>query len=63
MPVADIGLTLLLSLRFMALVFDEARNLALGLAARGVAWAQLTPGGNLQVSPLRHFESCLGIWD
>ncbi len=53
-PVADIGLTLLLSLRFMALVFDEARNLALGLAARGVAWAQLTPGGNLQVSPSRH---------
>ena len=47
-PVADIGLTLLLSLRFMALVFDEARNLALGLAARGVAWAQLGPGGNLQ---------------
>ena len=50
-PVADIGLTLLLSLRFMALVFDEARNLALGLAARGVAWAQLGPGGNLQARP------------
>jgi hypothetical protein len=47
-PVADIGLTLLLSLRFMALVFDEARNLALGLAARRVAWRELGPGGNLQ---------------
>ncbi len=47
-PVADIGLTLLLSLRFMALVFGEARNLALGLAARGVAWRELGPGGNLQ---------------
>ncbi|KAK9834986.1 hypothetical protein WJX81_002240 [Elliptochloris bilobata] len=49
-PVADIGLTLLLSLRFMALVFDEARNLALGLAARGVAWSQLGPGGSLQIA-------------
>lgn len=32
------GLTLLLSLRFMSLVFEEARNIAMGLAARNVDW-------------------------
>ena len=32
------GLTLLLSLRFMSLVFEEARNIALGLAARNIDW-------------------------
>ena len=48
-PVDEIALTLLLSLRFMALVFEETRNLALGLAARGVPWRQLPPGGGIQV--------------
>ena len=35
---AGAGLTLLLSLRFMSLVFDEARNIAMGLASRNVDW-------------------------
>jgi len=40
------ALTLLLSLRFLSLVFDEARGLALGLASRGIDWAALGgPGG------------------
>ncbi|KAK9869014.1 hypothetical protein WJX84_000030 [Apatococcus fuscideae] len=48
-PVAEIGMTLLLSLRCMALVFEEVRNLALGLAARGVEWATLGPFGGLKM--------------
>ena len=44
------GLTLLLSLRFMALVFDEVRNLCLGLAARNIQWKSLGPAAGLQVS-------------
>lgn len=47
--VLSAGLTLLLSLRFMALVFEEVRNLALGLAARGVKWNSLGPAGGLQI--------------
>ena len=43
------GLTLLLSLRFMAVAFEEVRNLALGVAARGVKWQQLGKGGSLRV--------------
>ncbi len=42
-PVAEISLTLLLSLRFLAVVFEEVRNLALGLAARDWA-AEVRPG-------------------
>ena len=49
-PVDEAALTLLLSLRFMSLVFDEVRNLALGLAARGVPWRELPPGGGVQVA-------------
>ncbi|MCO5559979.1 hypothetical protein L7F22_013583 [Adiantum nelumboides] len=41
-PVDEIVLTLLLSLRFVGLVFDEVRNIALGIVARGVQWKQLT---------------------
>eukprot|EP00250_Pteridium_aquilinum_P033366 c5509_g1_i1 orf=486-1661(-) len=41
-PVDEIVLTLLLSLRFVGLVFDEVRNVALGIVARGVQWKQLT---------------------
>ncbi|XP_073116855.1 protein ABCI12, chloroplastic isoform X4 [Elaeis guineensis] len=41
-PVAEIILTLLLSLRFINLVFDEFRNVALGIVARRIQWHQLT---------------------
>ncbi|KAI5079986.1 hypothetical protein GOP47_0005465 [Adiantum capillus-veneris] len=41
-PVDEIVLTLLLSLRFIGLVFDEVRNIALGIVARGVQWKKLT---------------------
>ena len=43
------GLTLLLSLRFMSLVFEEARNLSLGTAARGINWNNLGPAGGVQI--------------
>ncbi|CAI5992819.1 unnamed protein product [Closterium sp. NIES-65] len=36
-------LTLLLSLRFLGLVFDELRSLALGTVARGIHWSKLPP--------------------
>ena len=49
MEMLTAGLTLLLSLRFMSLVFEEVRNLALGLAARGVKWNSLGPTGALAV--------------
>ncbi|GMH18803.1 hypothetical protein Nepgr_020644 [Nepenthes gracilis] len=41
-PVAEIILTLLLSLRFINLVFDEIRNVALGILSRRINWEQLT---------------------
>ncbi|KAL5541710.1 hypothetical protein UlMin_009420 [Ulmus minor] len=41
-PVADIILTLMLSLRFVSLVFDEVRNVALGVISRRINWQQLT---------------------
>jgi general transcription factor 3C polypeptide 2 len=40
-------LTLLLAMRFCALVFEQGRNLALGLAMRGVDWGALGPLGTL----------------
>ena len=40
-PVDEITFTLLLSLRFTAIVFEEVRNISLGLAARGVDWRAL----------------------
>ena len=52
-PVDEICMTLLLSLRFMSVVFDELRNLSLGLAARSVPWKRLPPGAGLTV------HSCL----
>ena len=52
-PVDEICMTLLLSLRFMSVVFDELRNLSLGLAARSVPWKRLPPGAGLTV------RSCL----
>ncbi|XP_022138671.1 protein ABCI12, chloroplastic [Momordica charantia] len=41
-PVAEITLTLLLSLRFVSLVFDEVRNVALGVVSRRINWQLLT---------------------
>lgn len=48
-PANRTALTLLLSLRFLALVFDEARGLSLGLAARGIDWEGLGSGGGVTV--------------
>ncbi|KAI3856792.1 hypothetical protein MKW92_046314 [Papaver armeniacum] len=41
-PVSEVILTLLLSLRFISLVFDEVRNAALGIVARRINWKNLT---------------------
>ncbi|GMY27564.1 protein ABCI12, chloroplastic isoform X1 [Fagus crenata] len=41
-PVAEITLTLMLSLRFITLVFDEVRNVALGIVSRRINWQHLT---------------------
>lgn len=54
-PVAEIRLTLLLSLRFLAVVFEEIRNLALGLAARNVDWRGMGKGAGIQVRQERAF--------
>ncbi|KAK9060589.1 hypothetical protein SSX86_021295 [Deinandra increscens subsp. villosa] len=40
-PVAEVILTLLLSLRFINLVFDEIRIVALGIVSRRINWQQL----------------------
>ncbi|KAE9453139.1 hypothetical protein C3L33_14957, partial [Rhododendron williamsianum] len=53
-PVAEAILTLLLSLRFINLVFDEVRNVALGIVSRRINWQQLTFMETLMVST--HFE-------
>lgn len=45
----EVALTLLMSLRFVSLVFEEVRNLALGLAARGVDWRALGFAGTAEV--------------
>eukprot|EP00201_Polytomella_parva_P010105 CAMPEP_0175072576 /NCGR_PEP_ID=MMETSP0052_2-20121109/20000_1 /TAXON_ID=51329 ORGANISM="Polytomella parva, Strain SAG 63-3" /NCGR_SAMPLE_ID=MMETSP0052_2 /ASSEMBLY_ACC=CAM_ASM_000194 /LENGTH=292 /DNA_ID=CAMNT_0016340123 /DNA_START=356 /DNA_END=1234 /DNA_ORIENTATION=+ len=49
-PAKKIAFTLLLSLRFLSLAFDEVRNLALGLASRGVDWRVLGPTGSADVA-------------
>ncbi|XP_010548891.1 PREDICTED: protein ABCI12, chloroplastic [Tarenaya hassleriana] len=41
-PVGEMILTLLLSLRFISLVFDEVRSVALGVVSRRINWQQLT---------------------
>ncbi|XP_057550212.1 protein ABCI12, chloroplastic [Amaranthus tricolor] len=41
-PVDEIVLTLLLSLRFINLIFDEVRNVALGILSRRINWQDLT---------------------
>lgn len=48
-PTQRIALTLLLSLRFMSLVFEEVRNLCLGLAARGVDWRAQGGRGSMEI--------------
>lgn len=40
-PVEELILTLLLSLRFIGIVFDEVRNLAVGVVARSIEWKSL----------------------
>lgn len=42
LPVGEVILTLLLSLRFIGLVFDEVRNVALGVLSRRISWQLLT---------------------
>ncbi|KAL4546761.1 hypothetical protein Ndes2526B_g01959 [Nannochloris sp. 'desiccata'] len=49
-PVKELVLTVLLALRFMATVFEEARNLCLGLASRGIDWALLGGKGTLALT-------------
>ena len=48
--VDEAALALLLALRFCSLVFEQARNLALAVACRGVDWAALGAGGGLEVA-------------
>lgn len=48
-PVQYITLTVLLALRFLALVLEEGRNLALGLAMRGIDWRSMGPGSGILV--------------
>lgn len=48
-PVNEIVFTLLLSLRFTAIVFEEVRNISLGLAARGVDWRSLGWRGTISL--------------
>lgn len=40
-PVEELILTLLLSLRFIGVVFDEVKNLAIGVVARNIEWKAL----------------------
>ena len=49
LPVSEISLMLLLSLRFLAIVFEEVRNLALGLAARNIQWRAMGKGAGITV--------------
>jgi energy-coupling factor transporter transmembrane protein EcfT len=48
-PVHKIYIMLLLSLRFLSTVFEEMRNLILGLASRGIDWSQLGGLGTLNI--------------
>ena len=49
-PVQHIYIMLLLSLRFMATVFEEMRNLVLAIAARGIDWSLLGGFGTVNVA-------------
>lgn len=48
-PVHRMYIMLLLSLRFLATVFEEMRNLILALASRGVDWSQMGGVGTLSL--------------
>nr|XP_043624419.1 protein ABCI12, chloroplastic [Erigeron canadensis] len=48
-PVAEVILTLLLSLRFINLVFDEVRIVALGIVSRRIDWQQLATMETIEV--------------
>ncbi|KAD2394107.1 hypothetical protein E3N88_41084 [Mikania micrantha] len=48
-PVAEVILTLLLSLRFINLVFDEVRIVALGIVSRRIHWQQLATMETVEV--------------
>ncbi|KAJ9538286.1 hypothetical protein OSB04_031019 [Centaurea solstitialis] len=48
-PVAEVILTLLLSLRFINLVFDEVRVVALGIVSRRINWQQLATMETVEV--------------
>ncbi|XP_071742049.1 protein ABCI12, chloroplastic-like [Rutidosis leptorrhynchoides] len=48
-PVAEVILTLLLSLRFINLVFDEVRIVALGIVSRRINWQQLATMETVEV--------------
>lgn len=54
--VEEMSLTLLLSLRFLAVVFEEVRNLALGLAARNLQWKAMERGAGIQVCSFEMHE-------
>lgn len=56
--VEEMSLTLLLSLRFLAVVFEEIRNLALGLAARNLQWKAMGRGAGIQVASVSVFTAC-----
>jgi len=49
-PVEEVIFTLLLSLRFTSIVFEEVRNLSLGLAARNIDWRALGWRGSVDLS-------------
>ncbi|KAK1414143.1 hypothetical protein QVD17_29884 [Tagetes erecta] len=48
-PVAEVILTLLLSLRFINLVFDEVRTVALGIVSRRINWQLLATMETVEV--------------
>lgn len=48
-PVPEIILTLLLSLRFINLVFDEVRNSALAIVTRRIDWKRLATMESIEI--------------
>lgn len=64
LPVEEIGFCLLLSVRFLTTVFDEVKNLALGVAVRGVDWKQLGVMGsiNLMLNVVLHGSHFLVVF-
>jgi|Transcript_9911 energy-coupling factor transporter transmembrane protein EcfT len=48
-PIDEITFTLLVSLRFTTIVFEELRNISVGLAARGIDWEAMGFRGSLSM--------------